>query len=240
LKVMQLMLQDMAGRTDRGGEQFVPGREVIMKKLSTLSAVLLLSTAAEAQYTFDYGARTLRIDPDRGTAAPQQTPSLTATAREPPVPTANVAPAAILTPPQPAASRPKVLQQAAAAKPAAAPVGAVAPAAGSRSPATAVQAKNSPLGVWLTEDKDGKVRIEQCGANLCGYAVDEKSNKNSEQILIDMKPGKDSKWSGRIVDPNTGSTYDSTIALKASNTLRVEGCVFGGIFCGGQTWTRVN
>jgi uncharacterized protein (DUF2147 family) len=239
LKVMQLMLQDMAGRRDRGGEQFVPGREVIMKKLSTLSAFLLLSTAAEAQYTFDYGARTLRIDPDRGTAAPQQTPGPTATAREPPAPTANVAPAATLTPPQPAASRAKVLQQAAAAKPATAPVVA-APATAPRPPATAVQAKNSPLGVWLTEDKDGKVRIEQCGANLCGYAVDEKSNKNSEQILIDMKPGKDSKWSGRIVDPNTGSTYDSTIALKASNILRVEGCVFGGIFCGGQTWTRVN
>jgi uncharacterized protein (DUF2147 family) len=214
-----------------------------MKKLSTLSAFLLLSTAAEAQHTFDYGGRTVRIEPDRGMAdpvAPQQSPGPAATAREPPAPTANVAPAATLTPPQPAASRPKVLQQAAAAKPAAAPVVAVAPAAASRPPATAVQAKNSPLGVWLTEDKDGKVRIEQCGANLCGYAVDEKTNKNSEQILIDMKPGNDSKWSGRIVDPNTGSTYDSTIALKASNTLRVEGCVFGGIFCGGQTWTRVN
>ena len=186
-----------------------------MKKLSTLSAFLLLSTAAEAQYAFDPGGRTSRIDPDRraaGSAAPQQ-------------------------PPGPAAS---AQQRAAAAKPAAVPVVAAAPAAASRPPATAVQAKNSPLGVWLTEDKDSKVRIEQCGANLCGYALDEKTNKNSEQILIDMKPGKDSTWSGRIVDPNTGSTYDSTIALKASNTLRVEGCVFGGIFCGGQTWTRVN
>ncbi len=51
--------------------------------------------------------------------------------------------------------------------------------------------------------------------------------------------GKD-KWSGRILDPNTGSTYDFTIALKGTDTLRVQGCAFGGVFCGGQTWTRVN
>ena len=107
-------------------------------------------------------------------------------------------------------------------------------------PAPAVQAGNSPLGVWLTEEKEGKVRIEQCGVNLCGYSVDAKSNQNGEQVLINMKPGKDSKWSGRILDPNTGSTYDSTIALKGTDTLRVQGCAFGGMFCGGQTWTRVN
>jgi len=55
-----------------------------------------------------------------------------------------------------------------------------------------------------------------------------------------MRPGKDSKWSGRILDPNTGSTYDSTIAMKGTDTLSVQGCAFGGMFCGGQTWTRVN
>src|SRR6202000_2879572 len=49
---------------------------------------------------------------------------------------------------------------------------------------------NSPLGVWLTEEKEGKVRIEQCGSNLCGYSVDAKSNGNGEQVLINMKPGK--------------------------------------------------
>ena len=63
--------------------------------------------------------------------------------------------------------------------------------------------------------------------------------QNGEQVLINMKPGKD-KWSGRILDPTSGSTYDSTIALKGTDSLRVQGCAFGGMFCGGQTWTRVN
>lgn len=34
--------------------------------------------------------------------------------------------------------------------------------------------------------------------------------------------------------------YDSTIALKGSDSLRVQGCAFDGMFCGGQTWTRLN
>jgi uncharacterized protein (DUF2147 family) len=97
----------------------------------------------------------------------------------------------------------------------------------------------TPLGIWMTEKKEGKVRIEQCGANLCGYSMNAKTDANGEKVLINMKPGNN-KWAGKIFDPNSGSTYDSTIALKGSDTLRVQGCAFGGMFCGGQTWTRVN
>lgn len=103
----------------------------------------------------------------------------------------------------------------------------------------AASVANSPLGVWLTEEKNGKVRIEECGANLCGYSVDAKSGANGEKVLINMKPGKD-KWSGKIHDPKSGSDYDSTIAMRSDNRLRVQGCAFGGMFCGGQTWTRAN
>ena len=108
-----------------------------------------------------------------------------------------------------------------------------------QTPAAAKPA-HSPLGVWLTEEKEGKVRIEPCGANLCGYSVNAKTDANGDKVLINMKPVNDSKWSGRIYDPNSGSTYDSTIALKDGDSLRVQGCAFGGMFCGGQTWSRVN
>src|SRR5439155_13110883 len=146
-------------------------------------------------------------------------------ATEPSTTTAAVAPADSAVTPPPAASAPAPqVQQEPAPKPVPAPAVAVVtppPAP----PAPAPQAANSPLGVWLTEEKEGKVRIEQCGANLCGYAVNKKSNQNGEQVLINMRPGKD-KWSGRILDPGTGSTYDSTIAMKGTDTLRVQGCAF--------------
>src|ERR1700735_945850 len=40
-----------------------------MKKLLAVAALLLASTAAQAQYSFEYGGRTIRIDPDRGTVS---------------------------------------------------------------------------------------------------------------------------------------------------------------------------
>jgi uncharacterized protein (DUF2147 family) len=278
-----------------------------MKKTLAAAAFLLLaSTAAQAQYQFEYGGRTIRIDPDRGTvqipgvydntgkkskskkpadaksdpapppaavapapatapetaaapaaAAPAPAPAI---APPPPAPTtAAVAPAdtgaaplpppvlhdpapppppppAVAAVPPPAAVAPPPAAVAPPPPPpavAAAPPAAAAPVAAPRDP-------NSPIGVWLTEEKEGKVRIEQCGANLCGYSVDAKSNANGEQVLINMRPGADHNWSGRIHDPNSGSTYDSTIAMKGTTQLRVQGCAFGGMFCGGQTWTRVN
>ena len=280
-----------------------------MKKCLAIAALLLASTvtAAQAQVTFEYGGRTITIDPDRGTvsipgvydntgkktkrargeegdldrparkspqqaktapqAAPEATtpaapapaeqaaapaaapapvapaPAAPAAATAPPsTETATVAPADAAAPAVPPAPQPP--QTAApAVPPAPAPVAAPAPPPPQKQAAapaaSTVPSANSPLGVWLTEEKEGKVRIEQCGPNLCGYSIDKKSNQNGEQVLINMKPGKD-KWSGRIFDPNSGSTYDSTIAMKGSDSLRVQGCAFGGMFCGGQTWTRVN
>jgi uncharacterized protein (DUF2147 family) len=280
-----------------------------MKKLLAIAALLLASTAAQAQYTFEYGGHTIRIDPDRGTvqipgvydntgqgkakkaksdakaapkadsktdqaridaqqpasppaAAPPSAEPAPAPAAASPAPPAAPAPTtATTTPadnalaPPPAPPPPAAAQQAATPAVQGPPAVAAAPPVPPAPPpppappvltATAVPAAaptrdlNSPLGVWLTEEKEGKVRIEQCGSNLCGYSVDAKSNQNGEQILINMKPGKDQKWSGRILDPNSGSTYDSTIAMRGTDRLRVQGCAFGGMFCGGQTWTRVN
>jgi uncharacterized protein (DUF2147 family) len=262
----------------------------MMRKLFAIAAFLLASTAAQAQYTFEYGGRTIRIDPDRGTvsipgvydntgkrakrsrndqdsdrprkqapeqakvdpqpsapapaAAPTEQQAAPATpAPEPATAATNGAPADAITSVQPAASAPapQLQDTTPVARPAPPPMVATAPAAAPPAPAPATaQSPNSPLGLWLTEEKEGKVRIEQCGPNICGYSVDAKSNQNGEQVLINMKPGKDAKWSGRIFDPKSGSTYDSTIALKSSDTLRVQGCAFGGMFCGGQTWSRLN
>jgi uncharacterized protein (DUF2147 family) len=115
--------------------------------------------------------------------------------------------------------------------PAAATPVAAAPA--TAAPAAAAAA-GTPIGVWATEENKGNVRVEPCGPDLCGYA-----DKTNEKILINMTPS-DSKWVGRIHDPDSGRTYDSTIAMKGPNTLRVQGCAFGGMFCGGQTWKRVS
>ncbi|MBP0109566.1 DUF2147 domain-containing protein [Bradyrhizobium vignae] len=139
----------------------------------------------------------------------------------------------------PAASAPSSFDNTQPA-PVAAPAPVAEPAAVAAAPVPApvaaapVAVPNSPIGVWATEENKGNVRVEQCGPNLCGYA-----EKTNERILINMKP-EGSKWSGRIRDPNSGRNYDSTISMKSPNAMRVQGCAFGGMFCGGQTWKRVS
>jgi hypothetical protein len=279
-----------------------------MKRMLAIAAFLLASSNAQAQYEFQYGGRTIRIDPDRGTVsiprvhdntgkkskrakeqdgsrksqdakvepqpapaaepAPATTapaaapapvaaaPAATAAPASPPPPppaSATTAPDPSTAPPPPAPSTETAalpppappVQQAAPPLPPASTVATAPPApppAARPAPAAVpgeITDPNSPIGVWLTEEKKGKVRIELCGPNLCGYSVDAQTNLNGERVLINMKPAQGLKWTGRIHDPNTGSNYDSTIALKG-DTLRVQGCAFGEMFCGAQTWTRVN
>ena len=129
-------------------------------------------------------------------------------------------------------------QSATADVPPSAPVAAPATVAPAPQPAPVAAAPApdpaTPIGIWATEENKGNVRVEPCGSNLCGYAV-----KTNEKILISMKP-QGSKWTGQIHDPDSGRNYDSTIAMKGPNTMRVQGCAFGGMFCGGQTWKRVS
>jgi uncharacterized protein (DUF2147 family) len=147
-----------------------------------------------------------------------------------------VAPVVTSAPPAPAttvaATAPAPVVDAAPAIPA--PVAATVAPAPQPVAAAPAAAPTTPLGIWVTEENKGNVRIEQCGQDLCGFAVN-----TGERILINMKPS-DGKWTGQIHDPDSGRNYDSTIAMKGTNTLKVQGCAFGGMFCGGQTWKRIS
>jgi uncharacterized protein (DUF2147 family) len=93
----------------------------------------------------------------------------------------------------------------------------------------AKRSRRTPVGEWLVEDGEGK-NPDPALRNRPAIGT---------PILINMKPdGK--RWSGRIYNMKDGRSYTAHIALKNANTLRVEGCAFGGMICGGQTWTRVN
>jgi uncharacterized protein (DUF2147 family) len=170
--------------------------------------------------------------------APKSPPPPVVQAAAPPAPVAApvAAPAAPVSNPAPVvvAAAPPAPVVKNDAVPAVAPATTTAAPTATAAPATATAASVTPVGIWATEDNKGSVRVEPCGANLCGYAV-----KTGEKILINMKPS-DTKWSGQIHDPDSGRDYSSTITMKGPNALRVQGCAFGGLFCGGQTWSRVS
>ena len=120
-------------------------------------------------------------------------------------------------------------------------------------PTTVASGPPSPIGEWIPKGGDGRVLIRPCGQALCGYASGadpkdtdrhnpdaSKRNRpmNGLPVLIDMKPAKNDRWEGQAYDPTDGKTYSSNISLKSADVLRIEGCVFGGLFCVGEDWTR--
>ena len=119
-----------------------------------------------------------------------------------------------------------------------------------------------PSGIWLTQGGDARVQVSRCGAGICGLIVwlrdpiDPKTNrpqvddKNPNpalqqrpivglSILIGMRPSGPAKWSGQIYNADDGETYTAHVTAQNDGTLEVQGCVGGGMICGGETWTRV-
>jgi uncharacterized protein (DUF2147 family) len=196
---------------------------------ATAPAKVPAQVAAPAASSAAAPAPVVAAQPPAAVAAPAPVQQAAVSAAAP-APVATPAPSPVAQP----SAAPAPIQQA----PATATVAAATPAAQPVQPAPVAEPVG-PLGMWMTEKKEGRVRIEECGTNLCGYSVDARTNENKEKVLINMKPAG-SKWTGKIYDPKSGSTYSSTIAMKGKDGLRVQGCAFGGMFCGGQTWTRTN
>jgi uncharacterized protein (DUF2147 family) len=100
-----------------------------------------------------------------------------------------------------------------------------------------VHADESAIGDWQT--KKGLIRIETCGAALCGYVLNQASNTTGETVLSNMKPNNDTQWSGDIFSRASGNTYHARMTLKQPDTLWVEACAIGRLFCSGNAWTRL-
>ena len=112
----------------------------------------------------------------------------------------------------------------------------------------------SPVGEWVVQDGTAHIRIVSCGSALWGVinwtkgppGKDENNPDPAKRtrsvmgmpILINMKPAEQ-QWEGEVYNAQNGGTYSSNITLKSPDVLRIEGCVFGGLICGGEDWTRV-
>jgi uncharacterized protein (DUF2147 family) len=115
-----------------------------------------------------------------------------------------------------------------------------------------------PVGLWLTEDGNAKVRISPCGGAICGNIVWlrqpndgngkpklDKSNADAGKrgrpllgvpIVLAMKPDGTSKWSGQVYNAEDGKTYSGSFALLDANRAALKGCF--AIICKTNNWTR--
>ena len=101
----------------------------------------------------------------------------------------------------------------------------------SASPALAAE----PLGTWLSESGDTKIKIAPGGAAASKCMGD----PVCMAMIYDVKPsGKGFK--GKLKSYKDCKAYTGKLELLSPDRLRLAGCVMGGLFCKKQIWTKAD
>ena len=111
--------------------------------------------------------------------------------------------------------------------------------------------RDTPIGRWLTQDKEAVIAIEPCSSGLCGRIVGVTLDHPDDPLPTDHDghsqcgltiirsavPDGDQGWKARITDPRDGKIYQARMRIDEQHRLRVRGYV--GIPLIGRTefWT---
>lgn len=103
-------------------------------------------------------------------------------------------------------------------------------------------------GLWQTQPDDGAyahVQVAPCGAGFCGTIVKsfnaqgEYASPNvGKQLIRNMAPQGNGKYEGQVWRPSNNKIYGGKLTLSG-NSLKMQGCIAGGLLCSSQTWSRV-
>jgi len=103
-------------------------------------------------------------------------------------------------------------------------------------------------GTWKTQPDDGSyahVTMTPCGSAVCGTIArtfndgGEYASPNiGKALVIDMMPQGGGAYEGQVWRPSNNKIYIGKMDLNG-DSLRLRGCVAGGLICSKQTWTRV-
>jgi len=103
-------------------------------------------------------------------------------------------------------------------------------------------------GMWKSQVDDGAyahVNIAPCGKAFCGKIArtfnsggEYKSPNIGKTLVIDMMPNGANNYAGKVWRPSNDKIYIGKIELNGSS-MKLAGCVAGGLICSKQTWTRL-
>ena len=95
------------------------------------------------------------------------------------------------------------------------------------------------------------VRIHPCGKSRCGTVVwaNDKAKADSArggtpklvgtELFREFREVSPKMWTGQVFVPDLNKVFTGTGTVKDQNTIVARGCLFAGIGCKSQTWTRV-
>ena len=95
------------------------------------------------------------------------------------------------------------------------------------------------------------VRIHPCGKSRCGTVVwaNDKAKADSArggtknlvgtELFREFREVSPKVWKGKVFVPDLNKVFTGTGTVKDQNMVVARGCLFAGIGCKSQTWTRV-
>lgn len=106
---------------------------------------------------------------------------------------------------------------------------------------TAAQAADID-GDWARSDGKAKVKIEECGADICATNTWIKPGTPSEKagdiLVMKIEKVSDNQYSGSAFDPQRDMSYKVTLDV-GGDTMTSKGCVLSGLLCKDVGWTRI-
>lgn len=103
-------------------------------------------------------------------------------------------------------------------------------------------------GTWKTQPDDGAyayVEMAPCGPSYCGVikrtfrdGTEYASDNIGKELVQKMTPIGGNAYEGKLWRPSNDKIYTGKASVKG-DTMQLAGCVFGGLFCAKQTWTRI-
>jgi len=69
------------------------------------------------------------------------------------------------------------------------------------------------------------------------FSITLKTGKYAGKTIGSLKAAGDNKYAGSITDPATDKTYNGKATITGS-TMKMSGCVLGGLICKSQTWHK--
>lgn len=88
-------------------------------------------------------------------------------------------------------------------------------------------------GKWKTA-AGSNAMIAPCGDSFC---ITLTSGEHAGKQIGKMKAENGGSYSGTATDPADDKTYKGRASLNG-NTLKMSGCILGGLICKTQSWTK--
>ncbi len=110
-------------------------------------------------------------------------------------------------------------------------------------PAAAATAGSDDIfGNWSREDGAARVKVANCGGNICAtntWIKDpvQQKEKVGDRLIFTIK-AVDDQWSGSAYDPQR--KLKLTAKLKATgDSMVTTGCLLGGLLCRSTNWRKI-